>query len=1124
MRDTTLIVSALCLTIISGCEERGYRGHSMEQDRSLIGEEMFDSSTSRQIPDVGAPDDLSLNDVSLNDDAGLSNDSGGAFSPWDKIDMQLPDQPPLMAPPWDPPLGGAEGTFKLRVLLDQRPLAEALITQGGSHLTWETDALGEVWVTIDQEAIEPLILFAASPEARTKGVTVTADQREGVTISLTSFNAIDQPLYPYGDPGEPTRRDTTGQCGHCHLNLNDGWYESPHRSSAKNPIVYDLYTGRGSGHRTETQCLEAGGQWSVGPREGGLSPIEQCYFNISALNAFNEDCGVPCDPSQLGDQAYFGGCADCHAPTVNRLQGGGHDLLSVEGNAFNYGVSCDLCHHVERVREGEPAGVAGRLVIHRPSERGSVSLGGGGYKPLSFGPHADVSNPRMGISPRQHYRDGTLCSGCHQHQHSAEHNAPEIDRDRWPSGKIPNQSTFQEWREGALGRLHSEQNFGEPVACNSCHMTPIPQVMNSANLESFLNADIGIQGGWPRPYGETRAHTWWGPRQPISPILNLSAHLSLSDPVITPPDEAGEPADLEINVTVTNMGTGHGLPSGEPMRHLILVVDAECEGQPLSPHGGDVVHDIGGSIDVRPWRSAGEPWPLAQPGDILRVIRRSGETAYDYDGYGPFRDPRYDDQRGLSNTMVFEPLHKGLMKESAIGSVTVNAVNAQGLLTLNESLPGALGDFIYLDRPTATPVSYAGRAGFTFARVLLGEQGPPMLPHFVAQDMLRDNRLRPGESWTSSHRFPLRSGCDAAEITATLVYRPYPRWLAIERGWFMWDRVVRSASRSLDFIPTPSASSADQLAHPHLSHISAPLPRGLSLERARSTMRGLEISLNKEVSQQSTRRQESWPWHAELLPLAANEVVVEELDQEWSQERHLIGPTALFNLSDHPLAIEPVAGATLYGASIDSSPVIEQEQRTISSSSPSLWIIPPQSGALLIATEELNHVALIAAGYTEHGGRSWTPSTSLGSWSSSPNGLDDSLNINELHSPQIIRRALLEEELQTLGSTPLAIAYQGSPRASRWRLLQSPALSEGSVSNQHQTLHVRNLSAIGQSFSIEGMTHQQWILGAGWSDPLNASWIPVHGEALVRLPIIPPGSYRLGSRETEDLNAYIRFE
>ena len=1040
-------------------------------------------------------DQMLLTDLSESDstlvDAGESPDDAHPLE-----DLNLPDA----QPPWDPPQGQTAGMFKVRVLLDQHPLPQATITQGGSHKSWVSDENGEAWVDLDREAIAPLMIFAADPQARTKSREVNINQIDGVTIELKSFRRPDQPDYPYSDPGEPERRDTTSQCGHCHLDLNDGWFASPHRSAAKNPIVYDLYTGRGSGHQSQASCDEAGGQWRLGPMEGGQEDQEQCYFSLSALKTFNPSCDIPCDTSTLGDNAYYGSCADCHAPTVNGLVGGGHDLLSVKGRAFEYGIACDFCHHVESVNLEEKAGVGGRLVIQRPRERGSISLGGGGFKPLSFGPHADISNPRMGISPRDHFRDGTLCGACHQHQHTQEHNAPPIDELRWPEGELPNQSTYQEWLESPLGRITDQK-----IACNSCHMPPLPQVMNSANIEYFTDADIGIQGGWPRPFGETRAHTWWGPRQPDHPLLRLSAHLTLS-PIIVSENE--DERILTVHATVSNIGAGHGLPTGEPMRHLLLSIDAHCADESLIAVGGDVIHDIGGAQRTRSWAESMTAWPEARVGDTLRVVRPTG-LFYDYDGYGAFRDVNADMIRNITEgTRSFIPTEKGLEKEEAVGEVSVIATD-NGQLTFNAPLPGQTGDHVYLiHADETTPISYAGHSGFSFARVLTGNQAPPMLPHFVAQDLLRDNRLRPGGSWSSEHLFALSSSCNQPTVTAQLLHRPYPWWLSVERKWPAPDRVIRTVMRT-DPEPTiaPSPPSNTHLTHPEHSDIHITLPLGLDIEMLESHFTMVNVQLDDTEIKKATRRAEPWPWQTQRL----------DREADTTEMLSLTGPLVLFNLSKHPLALEPEEYVNIYGANIDQAPPPQRVLRSSPSQANELWVIPPRSGVLLVPTQHFSSRPTLAAGYTNQGGRSWTGSSQLFAWNALENDADLFTFLASPKPAYINRDALASEPLHLMGRTSLAITYQGSPRADRWHLTSSNLQV---TQPQPILISIRNLSASAHPFQVSNRPHQQWT-PQGWSDPMSTSWVPIYGETLVLLPALPTGNYPIGAMIEDGLSTML---
>lgn len=809
-------ISIATLFLASGCD-----------DQASIGAERAGPSLDALPPDSGGLHGRQDQGSELAIDLGPL----GGHMELGMVDLGEPDLAP--PEPWAP-VSDVDGELWVRVTLDGAPLPGALITQGGSGRAWRADDEGTSYVQLDLEALDELTLFASHESARTRAVKLTETQREPVEIKLQSADPVDELGYSFSDPGEPTRRESTSQCGHCHLSNNDAWYESPHRRSAKNPTVYDLYMGRASGLTSEEDCLARGGRWALAQQEGRDEEAWQCFQELSALGAFNERCTTPpCDTRALATEdtpEQWGGCADCHAPAINGVSAGGQDLLSARGHAFDYGVSCDLCHHVDEINWSAPAGVGGRLSLWRPGDEGPFTLGASGYLPLSFGPSADVSNPRMGISPRAHFRSGELCGGCHQHNHEDRHARDPLDEGRWPQGALPNQSTYAEWREGPVS---------EVATCNSCHMPPLSGVMNSANLERFVNADVGIQAGWPRPHGEARQHSWWGPRQPEAGMLRLAAGLSLTLSRVSIEERAellgASPERLsalasqggqlwQVHATSENLGAGHGLPTGEPMRHLILSVDLHCPEGEATLVGGDVVQGVGGSREVRPWAPLSElRFTDVRAGDLLRVTRPSAR-ALNYAGYGAFGSLGTPGGERLPEGAqwvgrLLEPDERGLYQERAVGELLVTAVSAAGALSLTdrqgtpvEEVWGREGDQVWLQRPSdEVGEGFAGGAGFSFARVMINREGQEMVPHFVATDVTRDNRLAPGQPWRSEHLFS--ATCESPVAVGYLIYRPYPLWLARERGWTLTDEVIVTSVQEAQ-PPPPSVNPSPSYPEP----------------------------------------------------------------------------------------------------------------------------------------------------------------------------------------------------------------------------------------------------------------------------------------------------------------------
>ena len=91
----------------------------------------------------------------------------------------------------------------------------------------------------------------------------------------------------------------------------------------------------------------------------------------------------------------------------------------------------------------------------------------------------------------------------------------------------------------------------------------------------------------------------------------------------------------------------------------------------------------------------------------------------------------------------------------------------------------------------------SGAAGQSFARVLVDAAGERLVPHYKAVDMASDNRLAPQIEQVTAHTFALPPACDAAQVSATLVYRPVPLHLAALRGWEAKDWVIAEASESV---------------------------------------------------------------------------------------------------------------------------------------------------------------------------------------------------------------------------------------------------------------------------------------------------------------------------------------
>lgn len=182
---------------------------------------------------------------------------------------------------------------------------------------------------------------------------------------------------------------------------------------------------------------------------------------------------------------------------------------------------------------------------------------------------------------------------------------------------------------------------------------------------------------------------------------------------------------------------------------------------------------------------------------------------------------------------------------------------------------------------------------------------------------------------------------------------------------------------------------------------------------------------------------------------------------------------------------------------------------------------------MLIPQSPIESTPLIAVGYTEHGGRSWVPSTLLASL----NATEDQLNLGvppKTISPPIISRQAPTHATFVAHTPTFEWAYQGSPRSKHWYLSGGPAshsmLTLNTSSNMIDTqpyaalLRLRNLSATAHPFEIEDSHHWQWS-NRGWSRPRSVSWIPVQGEVLIAIPRLNEGQYRAGALGRSQLTA-----
>ncbi len=184
------------------------------------------------------------------------------------------------------------------------------------------------------------------------------------------------------------------------------------------------------------------------------------------------------------------------------------------------------------------------IELRRPSQE----------RQLFFGPYDDVDVGPDTYLPLMNRSE--ICAPCH----SASFWGVEVYR------------SFDEW----LDSPYADEN----VTCQDCHMAPDNVTTNFAPG----------RGGVERDPATVPTHGFPGVDEGL---LRDTAEVAVNAQI--------DGGLLVVQVNVTNTGAGHRLPTGSPLRQVLLTVNAtDGEGQPLPLRNGSTLPDWAGNL-------AGEP-------------------------------------------------------------------------------------------------------------------------------------------------------------------------------------------------------------------------------------------------------------------------------------------------------------------------------------------------------------------------------------------------------------------------------------------------------------------------------------------------------------------------------------
>jgi len=378
-----------------------------------------------------------------------------------------------------------------------------------------------------------------------------------VELILRRHPTTDNPAYTFISP--ILDLDDPAACSHCHSDRSgamqgampvEEWLQDAHSGAALNPRFLSLYNGT---------------------RVDGSATGPATTYRFDAAAGIN----VPVSPSLALDSAgpgyrldypdHEGSCATCHVPLAALEAPYTADSNRAAGVARE-GVTCDFCHKIQDVRlrpDGLPdPGLPGVLSIGflRPAEGRQVFIG-----PLDDTPGDDIYSALQNKS--------AFCAPCHAGQF-------------WD---VSIYNSFGEW----LDSPYSDPESGQ--TCQDCHMP-----------HSGAMTFVELPPGDPTVVPPRDPQTLFSHRMPGAAdqaLLEATATLE----VIA--RRSGE--RLHVTVRVTNSGAGHHIPTDNPLRNMILLVEATGpDGRPLALIDGPTIPPWGGEGDPAEGYYAGLPGVL----------------------------------------------------------------------------------------------------------------------------------------------------------------------------------------------------------------------------------------------------------------------------------------------------------------------------------------------------------------------------------------------------------------------------------------------------------------------------------------------------------------------------------
>lgn len=249
-------------------------------------------------------------------------------------------------------------------------------------------------------------------------------------------------------------------------------------------------------------------------------------------------------------------CVNCHAPLAVRegLTKDGLDLASLP--QAKKGVTCYFCHAAQSVAGTHDAPI---------TLASDDSLWGPFTDPVAGTPHVAKTSALFDDTSPQ---SAAFCGSCHD---IVNQQGAHVER------------TFQEWQ----GSLYAEP--GKGLSCQQCHMD---------------GSDGPASNVSPRTR-RVHKHDFPGVDLAAPPFPNVDDQRARAQALLDPTVQSTlcwNPRTSQIEVTLDNVGAGHGFPSGAtPDRRAWVEVTATAGGQPLYASGGASSLPLEASPDLDLW-------------------------------------------------------------------------------------------------------------------------------------------------------------------------------------------------------------------------------------------------------------------------------------------------------------------------------------------------------------------------------------------------------------------------------------------------------------------------------------------------------------------------------------------